>query len=81
MNHSHAQSRLPARKRPVDDTDDEDDEGNVFDVHMKRLTDSLSEMRDFIVDDEDDDGTHSGFDYRKELHETLKKNFRFDKEK
>ncbi|CAF1555098.1 unnamed protein product, partial [Adineta steineri] len=33
------------------------------------------EMRDFIVDDEDDDG---GFDYQKELHETLKTNFRFD---
>ncbi|CAF3965589.1 unnamed protein product, partial [Adineta steineri] len=32
-------------------------------------------MRDFIVDDEDDDG---GFDYQKELHETLKTNFRFD---
>ena len=65
VNHSHAPSRLPPRKRPVDDTDDEDDE----------------EMADFIVDDDDEDGTHSGFDYRKELHETLKKNFRFDKEK
>jgi hypothetical protein len=37
------------------------------------------EMRDFIVDD--DDEHNNGFDYRKELHETLKTNFRFDKEK
>jgi hypothetical protein len=36
-------------------------------------------MRDFIVDD--DDEINNGFDYRKELHETLKTNFRFDKEK
>jgi hypothetical protein len=35
-------------------------------------------MRDFIVDDDGDD---NGFDYQKELHETLKSNFRFDKEK
>ncbi|CAF1553617.1 unnamed protein product, partial [Rotaria sordida] len=33
-------------------------------------------MRDFIVDDENDE-----FDYRKELQETLKKNFGFDKDK
>jgi len=35
-------------------------------------------MRDFIVDD---DEINNGFDYRKELQETLKTNFRFDKEK
>jgi hypothetical protein len=37
------------------------------------------EMRDFIVDD--DDENNNGSDYRKELHETLKKNFHFDHEK
>jgi hypothetical protein len=36
-------------------------------------------MRDFIVDD--DDEVNNGFDYRKELSETLKTNFRFDTEK
>jgi hypothetical protein len=35
-----------------------------------------SEMRDFIVDDDNDQ-----VDYRQELRETLKKNFRFDQEK
>ena len=36
-------------------------------------------MRDFIVDD--DDEANNGFDFRKELRETLKTNFRFDHEK
>ena len=40
-------------------------------------------MRDFIVDDDDDDDNlnNNGFDYKRELEETLKKNFRFDKKK
>jgi hypothetical protein len=37
------------------------------------------DLRDFIVDDDDD--VNNGFDYRKELQETLKTNFRFDKER
>ncbi|CAF3467367.1 unnamed protein product [Rotaria socialis] len=53
-------SNQTVRKRPVLDTDDEDDE----------------EMRDFIVDDENDE-----YDYRKELQETLKTNFGFVKER
>lgn len=36
-------------------------------------------MKDFIVDDEDD--MNGGYDYHKELHETLKSKFGFDKEK
>ena len=36
-------------------------------------------MRDFIEDDDID--YNNGFDYKKELEETLKKNFRFDKQK
>jgi hypothetical protein len=46
----------------------------------------LVEMRDFIVDDDDsqdeNNNSHGGrFNYRKELEETLKTNFRFDKSK
>ena len=39
------------------------------------------ELRDFIVDDDEDDGNTNGFDFRKELHETLKNNYRFDHNK
>jgi hypothetical protein len=59
------------------DTDDEDDEGkflHLYSFHINLFLD----LRDFIVDDDEHD---NGFDYRKELHETLKKNFRFDAEK
>jgi len=47
------------------DTDDEDEDDET--------------MRDFIVDD--DDENNNQFDYRKELHDTLKKNFGFDHQK
>lgn len=65
----------------TDDEDDEDDEGE--NDHRTNSSASTSivclEMRDFIVDD--DDENNNGFDYQKELRETLKTNFRFDPEK
>jgi hypothetical protein len=39
----------------------------------------ILDLADFIVDD--DDEVNNGFDYQKELQETLKTNFRFDKER
>lgn len=36
------------------------------------------DLEDFIVDDDDDDNDNNGFDYRKELQDTLRTNFRFD---
>ena len=52
----------------------------VFDLsQMKRdFVFDFVEMRDFIVDD---DENNNGFDYRKELRDTLKKNFRFDSDR
>jgi hypothetical protein len=50
-----------------------------FELQINRIFCFVLEMRDFIVDD--DDEINNGFDYRKELQETLKTNFRFDKEK
>jgi hypothetical protein len=50
-----------------------------FELRINRIFCFVLEMRDFIVDD--DDEINNGFDYRKELQETLKTNFRFDKEK
>ena len=66
-----------ALKRPVIDTDDEDDEGKFLHLYSFHINFFL-DLRDFIVDDDEYD---NGFDYQKELQETLKKNFRFDKEK
>jgi hypothetical protein len=50
-----------------------------FELQINQIFCFVLEMRDFIVDD--DDEINNGFDYRKELQETLKTNFRFDKEK
>ena len=68
-----------ARKRPIlDDSEDEDDGGTVIVLFNWRFCSIFFlEMEDFIVDDDEDEG----FDYRKELQETLKKNFRFDPER
>ena len=38
------------------------------------------DLEGFIVDDEEEDG-NNGYDYRKDLHETLRSNFGFDREK
>jgi len=35
-------------------------------------------LEDFIVDDDDDYNDNNGFDYRKELQDTLRTNLRFD---